>query len=140
MKQKTIFYEGQQVGCLMYGEGVVRRVVEESTYPVRVDFLEIKYESYTKDGKRLDVNNATLYPLAQYREIIKNIPLPEPEAWQPKEGELCWFWDEYSTACILGKYSAMSGSLFTAKGYSNWQNCAPYIPGELPPNMKEVQP
>ncbi len=134
-----IFYIGQQVGCLMYGEGRVYQILEELVYPIRVEFQDNPTE-YTKDGKYYTASRPTLYPIDQYREIIANLPAPQPEKWQPKPGEWCWFWNGDSVVVIgqFAEYLMPSGNYKTKTG--DWyRSCAPFT-GELPEHLKEVQP
>ena len=134
---KHIFYEGQEVGCLMYGEGVICEIGQI----VKVDFKEWK-TTYLINGA-FDVEcRPTLYPIEQYRAIIANLPAPQPEAWQPKPGEWCWFWDnKYRCALLsmLERYHADSTCAFETVVGSRYKYCAPFT-GELPEHLKEVQP
>lgn len=130
---KPIFYERQEVGCLMYGEGIVRTIVNGK---VRVE-LDKYVREYHINGMFSAAVGPTLYPIEQYRAIIANLPAPEPEKWQPKPGEWCWFWYDGTTIGVLDKFQcAESGRYFTSK--VPWPNCAPFI-GELPEHLKEVQ-
>lgn len=140
---KPIFYKGQEVGCLIFGEGVVNSIHTDETYPVKIDCKTGEYK-YTIDGHfhRYAIR-PTLYPIDQYREIIANLPAPQPEAWKPKPGEWCWFWDDHdSDVAILNKF--IGYDLDKAYPYMTitggvYHNCAPFT-GELPPHLKEVQP
>jgi len=138
MKQKTIFYEGQQVGCLMYGEGTVHFTCDDLS--LTVIFKDDYQRSFNFDGRYQSISRPTLYPIEQYRDIIKNNPLPEPEEWKPKQGDLCWFWDYNVEGARVGYFKEMNEGYFVCKDAGDYGFCAPYIAGELPPNMKEVQP
>lgn len=131
---KPIFYEGQQVGCLMLGEGIVGSISDERIFVT----LERGKESYYLDGKYLKDSHPTLYPIEQYRAIIANLPAPQPEAWQPKPGEWCWFWDDIKAETVLRRFSLMNGNRFQCNLGLKWQNCAPFI-GELPEHLKEKE-
>jgi hypothetical protein len=133
----NIFYEGQEVGCLIYGEGVVEEINAYEHYSIRVEFKHCN-AGYTESGQFNFNARPTLYPLEQYRAIIANLPAPQPEAWQPKPGEWCWFWDRDYVKPSLDKFEAMDGEFFQAELHK-WEYCAPFI-GELPPHLKEVQP
>ena len=138
---KPIFYEGQAVGCLIFGEGSILEIVEGATYPLTVVFKHDQ-EDYTFDGfYRVDAVRPTLYPIGQYREIIANLPAPQPEAWKPKPGEWCWFWDKCNEkeSAVFRKFKHTIDYVYMDERGVNWQNCAPFT-GELPPHLKEVQP
>lgn len=133
---KPIFYEGQQVGCLMSGEGVVLEINEKM---VTVRF-EDGVDDYFKNGAWLQHQRPTLYPIEQYRAIIAGLPAPQPQKWQPKPGEWCWFWDdEIIKNASLRKFNYYHGTHFFDELEASWDNCAPFI-GELPEHLKEVQP
>lgn len=132
-----IYYQGQQVGCLMYGEGVVLEI--NSNYVcVQVDGGT---EEFYHNGRYMKHSRPTLYPIDQYREIIANIPAPQPEAWKPKPGEWCWFWDQCDEkeSAVLRKFKHSSNYRYTDEKGVDWQNCTPFV-GELPEHLKEVQP
>jgi hypothetical protein len=134
-----IFYEGQQVGCLMCGEGRVTRIKETEIYPIHVE-LQNDFRVYTKEGSYVKNARPMLYPIEQYRSIIANLPAPQPEKWQPKPGEWCWFWSGGSAVLIaqFAEFLMPSGNYKTKTG--NWyRSCAPFT-GELPEHLKEVQP
>ncbi len=135
----NIFYVGQQVRCLMFGEGRVAKIMETAIYAIRVEF-QYDHKSYTKDGKYRTDACPTLYPIEQYRSIVANLPAPQPEAWMPKPGEWCWFWSGGSVVRIdqFAEYLLPSKNYKTKTG--NWyRSCAPFT-GELPEHLKEVQP
>lgn len=134
---KPIFYEGQEVGCLIFGEGIIKNV--DSLYAY-VDF-DGYLRNYQHNGAYYNDYRPTLYPIEQYRAIIANLPAPEPEKWHPKPGEWCWFNDGGKVAYLDRfkfynmntpyQYKTMSGNCYS--------NCAPFT-GELPEHLKEVQP
>ena len=142
---KPIFYEGQEVGCLILGEGVVTRIdATELSFPIKVSYKGFN-DFYTLGGVYVDEGRPTLYPIDQYREIIANLPAPQPEAWKPKVGEWCWFGKEKYKHSFLtlarficinehGQYAAEYMA-----GIANYDFCAPFT-GELPEHLKEVQP
>ena len=136
---KPIFYEGQQVGCLMYGEGRVSEIKEADIFTIRVTF-GCSNQLYTKEGKYYEKRRPTLYPIEQYREIIANLPAPQPEAWKPKPGEWCWFWSGNGVVVIdqFVEFLLPSGNYKTKTGCW-YRNCAQFT-GELPEHLKEVQP
>lgn len=133
---KPIFYEGQQVGCLMFGEGVVTQIAN-----LIIAKMEGGNQSYYHSGAFCEAARPTLYPIEQYRAIIANLPAPQPEAWQPKPGEWCWFWDDDSQFIVVAKFVKITknGKFKAQFEYYPWDNCAPFT-GELPEHLKEVQP
>lgn len=136
---KPIFYEGQQVGCLMSGEGVVLEI-NENMATVR---FEDWVDDYFKNGAWLQHQRPTLYPIEQYRAIIATLPAPEPEKWQPKPGEWCWFWtNSIPEGVVLARFEQEDNNTYMAKIHSwisCYDYCAPFV-GELPEHLKEVQP
>ena len=136
---KPIFYQGQEVGCLMFGEGVISSVRDET---LRVHFAEDRH-CFFLNGAWMKDARPTLYPIDQYREIIANLPAPQPEAWKPKPGEWCWFWeDNFDKCAVVGQFAGISdGEYNTIFGGYKWgyKHCAPFT-GELPDHLKEVHP
>ncbi len=141
---KPIYYKGQEVGCLIHGEGIVVRLLNDG-WPhcmFEVQFGQAK-RTYNKDGSLLALPiTPILYPIDQYREIIANLPAPQPEPWKPKPGDWCWFWDtryKYSVLSTLESYHADKHFPYLTGTGTSYKNCAPFV-GELPPHLKEVQP
>lgn len=136
---KPIFYEGQAVGCLLFGEGVIKSL--------GLDFIHVVINgverTYYIDGKYYENARPTLYPIEQYRAIIPNLPAPQPEKWQPKPGEWCLFWyNGNSNAAVVAKFERMSDKNYIVNirgSFIDYPNCAPFT-GELPEHLKEVQP
>jgi len=130
-----IFYEGQAVGCLLFGEGVIKSLGLDFIHAV----INGGKRTYYIDGKYYENARPTLYPIEQYRQIIPNLPAPEPEKWQPKPGEWCWFWDDRSEGKqpVLSQFHAIEYGLFKAT-FFQWQYCAPFT-GELPEHLKEKE-
>ena len=56
--------------------------------------------------------------------------------WEPKEGEVCIFWDIGNMGAVITKlmYIMSTGTYRTEHSY--WDNCMPFT-GELPPHMKD---
>lgn len=136
---KPIFYEGQQVGCLMFGEGVIKKMDSSYIHVKTTDSIRTFY----KNGKYMNVARHTLYPIEQYRAIIANLPAPHPEAWQPKPGEWCRFWNDNAEFFVVGKFDKIDKSgtrPYSIFGSDFWyMYCAPFT-GELPEHLKEVHP
>lgn len=130
---KHIFYEGQEVGCLMHGEGVVVLIGDRA----KVEFKSFKI-AYSINGVLHDGCRPTLYPIEQYREIIANLPAPQPEKWQPKPGEWCCFWDCGHNEFLVAQFKEYrNNSVYPYKIIAGaaYKHCAPFT-GELPEHLK----
>ena len=142
---KPIFYEGQAVGCLINGEGIVITIDKEFQDRVIVEFEpDGRLIQYSLFGYLNPLSfKPTLYPIDQFREIIANLPAPQPEAWKPKPGEWCWFWDKgencISVVSRFNSYDANKNYPYMTSTGAVYKNCAPF-PGEMPEHLKEVQP
>lgn len=136
---QPIFYEGQEVGCLMFGEGVIACLSDET---LSVDFNDFTH-SFNLNGAWILYTRPTLYPIDQYRSIIANLPAPQPEAWKPKPREWCWFWDNnHAGIAIVSNfvsYEKQEPYPYLTAINIRYENCAPFT-GELPEHLKEVQP
>ena len=62
--------------------------------------------------------------------------LDEIEKWEPREGEVCIFWNNDSNTAVIAKlrYIVSTGTYRTE--HSNWDNCMPFT-GALPPHIKD---
>lgn len=141
---KPIFYEGQAVGCLINGEGIVITIDKEFQDRVIVEFEpDGRLIQYSLFGYLNPLSfKPTLYPIDQFREIIANLPAPQPERWKPKPGEWCWFWDNEYRCAVLNIFVGIEADKqfkYISKTGTSYENCAPFT-GELPPHLKEVQP
>jgi hypothetical protein len=62
------------------------------------------------------------------------------EAWEPQEGEWCWFWEsENPTYAFVGRFEKMTESgKFKSSAYYHciWKYCAKYT-DKLPKHLKE---
>ena len=145
-QQKTIFYEGQKVFCLIYGAGHVHGIDVHRGHGVRVAFDVGDTDYFTHDGRLCSYGlMPTLYPYKQYLEIdylIEAIPAPRPEKWIPEKGELILVTNEVSRMPNLRKFQSLSrdGKYRCKsdgdKGESDWEYAFPFT-GELPTYMKE---
>ena len=56
--------------------------------------------------------------------------------WEPKEGEVCIFWNNDSNTAVIAKlrYIVSTGTYRTEHSY--WDNCMPFT-GALPPHIKD---
>lgn len=128
---KINWYVGQQVYCLVYGEGVVDDVFESSgEYPILAKFSNNALCRYTNDGRIFKGRNVCLY------HSKPEITVPK---WQPKPGQWCWFWDIDSDSTVLSKFLRITeGNNYRSESGTVWQHCALFV-GELPPHLKEVE-
>lgn len=140
---KPIFYEGQAVGCLMNGEGVVLKVTSINVTACFNSNHVYNLKGVCYNGGIYLHSRPTLYPIEQYRAIIANLPAPQPEAWQPKPGEWCWFWVGNANSAVLNKFESYSNHTqkcrYKTLSGSYYDNCAPFV-GELPEHLKEELP
>lgn len=60
------------------------------------------------------------------------------ELWQPKEGEICIFWNDYTCIAVISKFSRMSSynEYISAELELPYDNCMPFT-GILPTHMKD---
>ena len=56
--------------------------------------------------------------------------------WEPKEDEVCIFWDNHSAGAFIDKFKYLSnnGKYHTERSF--WNTCMPFE-GKLPPHMKD---
>ena len=93
----------------------VRYIHAYSPKPLRI--INIHYEKYYFENA----------------EIILRVD--EIEKWEPKEGEICIFWDSVDTGAVISKFSHMEQEKYGTDLYT-WNNCMPFT-GTLPPHMKD---
>ena len=55
--------------------------------------------------------------------------------WEPKDGEICIFWDSVDTGAVISKFSYMEQEKYGTDLYT-WNNCMPFT-GTLPPHIKD---
>ena len=62
--------------------------------------------------------------------------IDEIEKWEPREGEVCIFWNNDSNTAVIAKlrYIVSTGTYRTEHSY--WDNCMPFT-GALPPHIKD---
>ena len=59
------------------------------------------------------------------------------ELWEPKEGDICWFWDKSNIYPRLATFTNNSLGLYYADiSKDGFEFCEPFI-GKLPTNIKE---
>jgi hypothetical protein len=63
------------------------------------------------------------------------------ELWQPKEGELCYFWDDDDGLVIIGIFSSLrkihnKTTEYISKKYGDWDNCCSIK--QLPPHIQKL--
>ena len=128
---ETIYKVGDKVWSPAFGWGEVVKTDNESNYCIGVEFDRVGFDWYTADGRLYSDCPICLFFTEQQYSV-------ERPAWQPKQGEWCWFWDRDSDGrAILGRFDMMTteGKYKREFGFS-FKNCAPFT-GELPPHLKE---
>jgi hypothetical protein len=63
------------------------------------------------------------------------------EVWQPKEGELCYFWDDDDGIVIIGIFSSLrkihnKTTEYISNKYGDWDNCCSIK--QLPPHIQKL--
>lgn len=81
---KTVFKEGDKVYCFVNGHGVIKKILDRSSYPIEVSFNDGDEIDYTLDGRLYDDSNPTLsfteYTLQGFSQE-RQIELPEVGEW-----------------------------------------------------------
>lgn len=81
---KTVFKEGDKVFCIVNGHGVIKKILDRSSYPIEVSFNDGDEIDYTLDGRLYDDSNPTLsfteYTLQGFSQE-RQIELPEVGDW-----------------------------------------------------------
>ena len=69
-------------------------------------------------------------------EQIYVINHKQASKWEPKEDEVCIFWNNDSNTAVIAKlrYIVSTGTYRTEHSY--WDNCMPFT-GALPPHIKD---
>ena len=117
-----------------------------SGFAVSPKMLRIKpKESEFKIGDWITVNG----PTGPFTECISGIAddtytlsgtnicyKSQASKWEPKEGEVCIFWDIGNMGAVITKlmYIMSTGTYRTEHSY--WDNCMPFT-GALPPHIKD---
>ena len=117
----TTFKAGDKAYHRLRGEWVTLKQ-SEITSECLVDDLGTQYYF---DGR---MHNTHQYPVLLDHE-------PEEHKWKPKQGDLCWFWDEPEEVIVVSRFDSMVGEKYQAKIHSRWHNCAPFE-GELPKGVE----
>lgn len=95
------------------------------------DFVRYIHANSPKPLRIININCERYY--FENAEIILRID--EIEKWEPKEGEICIFWDSVDTGAVISKFSHMEQEKYGTDLYT-WNNCMPFT-GTLPPHMKD---
>jgi len=83
--QDIYFKEGDKVCCQWQGNGIIKEIAEDGTYPVKADFNGA-IEGFTLDG-RCQVGERYPSLLQGHDRFIKE---PNKPIFEPKYGELVW--------------------------------------------------
>jgi hypothetical protein len=94
-----LFYIGQSVGCIVYGEGRVVDIVEGSSHPIAVKIITGAKNYYRHDGAWAYNARPTLYPIKQYRELIERIEPPKSEPTDILTGGKVYAWNDGNEIC-----------------------------------------
>ena len=96
------------------------------------DYVRYIHTNSPKPLQIVNINCERYY--FENAEII--LRLDEIEKWEPKEGEVCIFWDNHSAGAFIDKFECLSnkGKYHTERSF--WNNCMPFT-GVIPPHMKE---
>lgn len=89
MKKEVYFKVGDKVTCLLYGHGIVEKVIEESdcVYVVTVLFSNYNNETYTFDGRFRGDSNIVLFQ--GHLDVTNKLPQNKPLSIF-QDGELVW--------------------------------------------------
>jgi hypothetical protein len=98
-------------------------------YRIKPEETRFKVGDWVRDGE-------SLYPFVEptsmhsYTESLKRCT-----KWEPKEGEVCIFWDAIDTGNVISKFSHMEQEKYSTARYA-WNYCMPFK-GILPPHIKD---
>ena len=120
---------------------------DEVSFTGLLEKYEIKPEPEFKVGDWVIVNG----PAGTFTECISGINddtytlsrsnicyKSQATKWEPKEGEVCIFWDNCTDIAIISEFSRIShyNKYMTINMEISYDNCIPFT-GTLPPHMKE---
>ena len=96
------------------------------------DYVRYIHTNSPKPLRIVNINCERYY--FENAEII--LRLDEIEKWEPREGEVCIFWNNDSNTAVIAKlrYIVSTGTYRTEHSY--WDNCMPFT-GALPPHIKD---
>lgn len=110
-----------------------------SDYRIKPEEPEFKIGDYvryihTSSPKPLQISNINCERYYfENAEIVLRVD--EIEKWEPKEGEVCIFWDTHGSHAVIGTFRYKTNNKYHTEG-SFWDNCMPFT-GVLPPHMKD---
>lgn len=147
--------------ALAEGKTIEYSTIANYKYPItRMDELEVLIKAYhsgkyifrikpeepeLKVGDWITVNG----PTGTFTECISGIAddtytlsgtnicyRSQASKWEPKEDEVCIFWDNHSAGAFIDKFKYLSnnGKYHTERSF--WNTCMPFT-GILPPHMKD---
>ncbi len=104
---------------------------EEDKFKVG-DYVRYIHTNSPKPLRIININCERYY--FENAKII--LRLDEIEKWEPREGEVCIFWNNDSNTAVIAKlrYIVSTGTYRTEHSY--WENCMPFT-GALPPHIKD---
>ena len=56
--------------------------------------------------------------------------------WEPKQGELCWFWDKGSNGALATMFKEIRENRYKTIGGTIWDYCSPF--SEIPEHIKKL--
>ena len=95
------------------------------------DYVRYIHTNSPKPLRIVNINCERYY--FENAEII--LRTDEIEKWEPREGEICIFWDAVDTGAVISKFSYMEQEKYGTDLYT-WNNCMPFT-GILPPHMRD---
>ena len=121
------FKAGDRVYHYPSGEWVTLEYNETSTaFNLKAQFKVGGVKTFTKEGMYIETDTN---PVIFHNEV----EIVE-KAWSPKEGELCWFWDEPNHLIVM-RFKTMFHARFQTETGIVAMNCAPFN-GELPEGVE----
>ena len=96
------------------------------------DYVRYIHTNSPKPLRIVNINCEKYY--FENAEII--LILDEIVKWEPREGEVCIFWNNDSNTAVIAKLRYIVSTDTYRTKHSYWDNCMPFT-GALPPHMKE---
>ena len=126
-------------GCYWQDYTTGNFILQPHCYRIKPEEPELKVGDYVRyihanSPKPLQISNINCEKYYfENAEIILRVD--EIEKWEPKEDEICLFWDGDYNGAIISKFSHMEQEKYGTDLYT-WNNCMPFT-GILPPHMKD---
>ena len=115
-----------------YGIDDLRIKPEEPKFKVG-DYVRYIHTNSPKPLRITNVNCERYY--FENAEIV--LRTDEIEKWEPREGEICIFWDNYTEDAFISRFDYITNDdKYMCVKQSWWDNCMPFE-GKLPEHMKD---